>query len=88
MSDPTPHDLLQDEGGCGPLPIAGGVILALGVPGMLYFMGGFGSQEYKNFRDQCRQRELQKSAHHAIRPDYDQIIVKCERELRDSLGLR
>jgi hypothetical protein len=35
--------------------------MALGLLGMLYFMGGFGSPEIKNFRDQCRRRELRES---------------------------
>jgi hypothetical protein len=62
--------------------------MALGLLGMLYFMGGFGSPKINSFRDQCRQRELRESAHLAVRPDYDQIIVKCEHELRDFLVLR
>lgn len=88
MNDPTPRNFLHEEGGYGLFPIAGGAILALGLLYIMYFMGGFGSPEIKNFRDQCHQRELRESAHLAIRPDYDRIILKCERELRDFLGLR
>jgi hypothetical protein len=88
MSDPTAQDFLQEEGGCGLVPIAAGVILALGLLAILYFIGGFGSPEIKNFRDQCRQREVRESAHLAAKPDYDQIILKCERELRDYLSRR
>jgi hypothetical protein len=86
MSDPSSRNFLQKEGGL--FPIAGGVIVALAVLYMLYFFGGFGSPEIKNFRDQCHQRELRESAHLAIRPDYDGIVVKCEHELRDFLSRR
>ncbi len=39
----------------------------------------------KNFRDQCRQRKVQATAHLASRPDDDQIILSCEHELREFL---
>jgi hypothetical protein len=86
MSDPTSQNFPQNQGGC--FAIAGGTILALGLLYVLYFLGGFGSPEIKKFRDQCRQQELQESAHLAVRPDYDQVILKCERKLRQFLRRR
>jgi hypothetical protein len=88
MSDPLAPDYLDRQGSYGLLSIAVGTTLALGLLYGLYVMGGFGSPETKTFRDQCRQRELQATAHLAAKPDYDQIILKCERELRDVLGRR
>jgi hypothetical protein len=84
MSDPTSQDFLEKEAGCG--PIVGGTLLALGLLSVLYVLGGFGSPEIRKFRDQCHQREVQESAHLGLRPDYDDIILKCERQLRDFLG--
>jgi hypothetical protein len=82
MSDPSSQEFPQQEGGL--LAIAGGTLAALALLGLLYFLGGFGSPENKAFRDQCHQRELRETAHLAIRPDYDEIVVKCEHELRKS----
>jgi hypothetical protein len=88
MGDPLAPDYLERQGSYGFLSITVGTALALGVLYVLYVMGGFGSPDIKNFRDQCRQREVQAAAHLAARPDYDQIILKCERELRGFLGRR
>jgi hypothetical protein len=88
MGDPLAPDYLDRQGSYGLLSISVGTALALGVLYVLYVMGGFGSPDIKNFRDQCRQREVQAAAHLAARPDYDQIILKCERELRGFLGPR
>ena len=88
MGDPLAPDYLDRQGSYGLLSITVGTALALGVLYVLYVMGGFGSPETQNFRDQCRQREVQAAAHLAARPDYDQIILKCERELRGFLGRR
>jgi hypothetical protein len=85
MSEPASQNFPQNEGiGCGLLAIAGGVILASGLLYGLYVMGGFGSPEIQNFRDQCRQRKMRKPGH----PDYDHIILQCERELREFLSHR
>ena len=88
MGDPLAPDYLDRQGSHGLLSIVVGTTLALGLLCIFYVMGGFGSPEIKNFRDQCRQRELQATAYLAARPDYDQIILKCERELRDFLRRR
>ena len=88
MSDPLAPDYLGRQGSYGLLSIAVGTALALGVLYVLYVMGGFGSPEIGNFRNQCRQREVQAAAHLAARPDYDQVILKCERELREFLRRR
>jgi hypothetical protein len=88
MGDPLAPDYLDRQGSYGLLSIAVGTALALVVLVVLYGMGGFGSPETQNFRDQCRQREVQTAAHLASRPDYDQIILKCERELREFLRRR
>jgi hypothetical protein len=80
MSDPSSKEFPQQEGG---LPaIAAGTLAALALLGLLYFLGGFGSPENRAFRDQCHQRELRATAHLAIGPDYDEIVLKCEHELR------
>ena len=88
MGDPLAPDYLDRQGSYGLLSITVGTALALGVLDVLYVMGGFGSPEIGDFRDQCRQREVQAAAHLAARPDYDQIILKCERELPGFLGRR
>ena len=88
MGDPLAPDYLGRQGSYRLLSITVGTALALGVLYVLYVMGGFGSPEIKNFRDQCRRREVQAAGHLAAKPDYDQIILKCERELRDFLGRR
>ena len=88
MGDPLAPDYLDRQGSYGLLSIAVGTALAVGVLYVLYVMGGFGSPEIKNFRDQCRQRGVQATAHLASRPDYDQIILKCEHELREFLRRR
>jgi hypothetical protein len=88
MGDPLAPDYLDRQGSYGLLSITVGTALASGLLYLLYVMGSFGSPEIKNFRDQCRQREVQAAAHLASRPDYDQIILKCERELRGFLGRR
>ena len=83
MSDPLAPDYLDRQGSYGLLSIAVGTTLALGLLYIVYVLGGFGSPETKDFRDQCRQRVVRETAHLAVRPDYDQIILKCERELRE-----
>jgi hypothetical protein len=88
MGDPLAPDYLDRQGSYGLLSIVVGTALAVGLLCLLYVMGGFGSPDIKNFRDQCRQREVQAAAHLAARPDYDQIILKCERELREFLRRR
>ena len=88
MGDPLAPDYLDRQGSHGLLPITVGTALALGVLYVLYVMGGFGSPDIGNFRDRCRQREVQAAAHLAARPDYDQIILKCEHELREFLRRR
>jgi hypothetical protein len=88
MGDPLAPDYLDRQGSHGLLSIVVGTALALGVLYVLYVMGGFGSPEIENFRDQCRQREVQAAAHLAARLDYDQIILKCEHELREFLRRR
>jgi hypothetical protein len=88
MSDPQAPDYLDRQGSYGLLSITVGSAPAVGLLYLLYVMGGFGSPEIGNFRDQCRQREVQATAHLATRPDYDQIILKCERELREFLRRR
>jgi hypothetical protein len=88
MGDPLAPDYLDRQGSYGFLSITVGAALAVGLLYLLYVMSGFGSPEIGNFRDQCRQRELQAAAHLAVRLDYDQIILKCERELRELLRRR
>jgi hypothetical protein len=88
MSDPLAPDYLDQQGSYGLLSVVVGTTLALGLLYILYVLGGFGSPEIKDFRDQCRQRVVRETADLAARPDYDQIILKCERELRDFLGRR
>ena len=86
MGNLTTQDFLGKEGGL--VPVAVGTLLALGLLGMLYFFGGFGSPDIKAFRDQCHQRKLREAAHLASRPDYDQVVLQCEGELRDFLARR
>ena len=88
MSDPLAPDYRDRQGSYGLLSITVGTVLAVGLLYLLYVMGGFGSPEIGNFRDQCRQREVEVTGHLAARPDYDQIILKCERELREFLRRR
>ena len=88
MGDPLAPDYLDRQGSHGLLSITVGTGLAVGLLYLLYVMGGFGSPEIGNFRDRCRQREVQAAAHLAARPDYDQVILTCERELRGFLARR
>jgi hypothetical protein len=82
MSAPSSREFPQQEGGL--LAIACGTLAALALLGLLYVLGGFGSPKNKAFRDQCHQRELREAARLAVRPDLDQIVSKCEGELRKS----
>jgi hypothetical protein len=86
MSDPLAPDYLDQQGSYGLLSVVVGTTLALGLLYILHVLGGFGLPVIRNFRDQCRQRVVRETADLAVRPDYDQIILKCERELRDYLG--
>jgi len=88
MSDPLAPDYLDRQGSYRLLSIVVGTTLALGLLYILYVIGGFGSPEIRHFRDQCRQREVQAAAHLAAKPDYDQVILTCERELREFLHRR
>ncbi len=88
MGDPLAPDYFDRQGSYALLSIVVGTTLALVLLYLLYVMGGFGSPAIANFRDQCHQRELQATAHLAVRPDYDQVMLKCERELRELLRRR
>jgi hypothetical protein len=76
--------------GCGLFIYLAFAVMVIGAAYEFFFKddGGRGKR-IKAFRDECHERGIQRDRRAGFSsPDYEAIVAKCERELRDYLGLK